>query len=122
MLRLTRLAGALALAASTSLAIAADPIKIAVDGINKAGGVLGRPIAVVERDDEARNERGVQIAQELVNKEKVVAVVGYINTGVGLASERFFQDAKIPVMNNVATGSILTHQFDNQPDNYVFRN
>ena len=145
MLRLTRLAGALALAASTSLAFAADPIKIGVDGpftggsssmgvsmrdgvrlavdeINKAGGVLGRPLAVVERDDEAKNERGVQIAQELVNKEKVVAVVGYINTGVALASERFFQEAKIPVMNNVATGSVLTHQFDDQPENYVFRN
>ena len=52
----------------------------------------------------------------------VVAVVGYINTGVGLASQRFFQDAKIPVMNNVATGSVLTHQFDDQPANYVFRN
>ena len=134
-----------ALACAAASAFAADPIKIGVDGpftggsssmgvsmrdgvrlaaeeINKAGGVLGRQIELVERDDEAKNERGVQIAQELINKEKVVAVVGYINTGVGLASERFFQDARIPVMNNVATGSILTHQFDAQPDNYVFRN
>ncbi len=143
--RLTRLAGALALAGLASAALAADPIKIGVDGpftggsssmgvsmrdgvrmaadeINKAGGVLGRQLQLVERDDEAKNERGVQIAQELINKENVVAVVGYINTGVALASERFFQEAKIPVMNNVATGSIVTHQFDDQPDNYVFRN
>ena len=136
---------AVALACTAATAFAADPIKIGVDGpftggsssmgvsmrdgvrlatdeINKAGGVLGRQIQLVERDDEAKNERGAQIAQELINKEKVVAVVGYINTGVGLASERFFQDAKIPVMNNVATGSVLTHQFDDQPENYVFRN
>ncbi len=53
--------------------------------------LLGRKIVLVERDDEAKNERGVQIAQELINKEKVVAVVGYINTGVALASQRFFQ-------------------------------
>jgi branched-chain amino acid transport system substrate-binding protein len=134
-----------ALACTAATAFAADPIKIGVDGpftggsssmgvsmrdgvrlavdeINKSGGVLGRQIQLVERDDEAKNERGAQIAQELINKEKVVAVVGYINTGVGLASERFFQDAKIPVMNNVATGSVLTHQFDDQPENYVFRN
>jgi branched-chain amino acid transport system substrate-binding protein len=134
-----------ALACAAASAFAADPIKIGVDGpftggsssmgvsmrdgvrlatdeINKSGGVLGRQIQLVERDDEAKNERGAQIAQELINKEKVVAVVGYINTGVGLASERFFQDAKIPVMNNVATGSVLTHQFDDQPENYVFRN
>ena len=99
-----------------------DGVKLAVDEINKAGGVLGRPLQVVERDDEAKNERGVQIAQELINKEKVTAAVGYINTGVALASQRFFQEAKIPVMNNVATGSIITHQFDDQPDNYIFRN
>lgn len=136
---------AVALATSTSMALAADPIKIGVDGpftggsssmgvsmrdgvrlavdeINKAGGVLGRPLQLVERDDEAKNERGVQIAQELINKEKVVATVGFINTGVALASQRFYQEAKIPVMNNVATGSLITHQFDEQPENYIFRN
>ncbi|MDB5957571.1 ABC transporter substrate-binding protein [Ramlibacter sp.] len=142
---LFQLTAAAALVLSAGVALAADPIKIGVDGpftggsssmgvsmrdgvrlavdeINKSGGVLGRKLAVVERDDEAKNERGVQIAQELISKEKVVAVVGYINTGVALASERFFQEAKIPVMNNVATGSVVTHQFDDQPENYIFRN
>jgi branched-chain amino acid transport system substrate-binding protein len=50
--------------------------------------------------------------QELINKEKVT--VGYINTGVALASQRFFQEAKIPVMNNV-TGSLIT-VFKDQPE------
>ncbi|HSI46701.1 MAG TPA: ABC transporter substrate-binding protein [Ideonella sp.] len=99
-----------------------DGVRLATEEINKAGGVLGRQIELVERDDEAKNERGVQIAQELINKEKVAATVGYINTGVALASQRFYQEAKIPVMNNVATGSAITHQFDTQPENYIFRN
>jgi branched-chain amino acid transport system substrate-binding protein len=99
-----------------------DGVRLAADEINKAGGVLGRQIVLVERDDEAKNERGVQIAQELINKEKVAATLGFINTGVALASQRFYQEAKIPVMNNVATGSLVTHQFDDQPENYIFRN
>ena len=99
-----------------------DGVRLAVDEINKAGGVIGRKLELVERDDEAKNERGVQIAQELINKEKVAAAVGYINTGVALASQRFFQEAKIPVMNNVATGSIITQQFRDEPENYIFRN
>ena len=99
-----------------------DGVKLAVDEINKAGGVIGRQLQIVERDDEAKNERGVQIAQELINKEKVAVTVGFINTGVALASQRFYQEAKIPVMNNVATGSLITHQFDDQPENYIFRN
>lgn len=136
---------AASIASLATLASAADPIKIGVAGpftggsssmgvsmrdgvrlaaeeINKSGGVMGRPLLLVERDDEAKNERGVQIAQELINKEKVTATVGFINTGVALAAQRFYQEAKIPVMNNVATGSLITHQFDDQPENYIFRN
>ena len=136
----------IAVAAALSVPVfAADPIRIGVDGpftggsspmgvsmrdgvrmaakeINAKGGVLGRQIELIERDDEAKNERGVQVAQELISKEKVVAAVGYINTGVALASQRFWQEAKIPVINNVATGSIVTQQFKDQPENYIFRN
>ena len=98
-----------------------DGVKLAVSEINAKGGVLGRKLELVERDDEAKNERGVQVAQELINKEKVVATVGFINTGVALASQRFYQEAKIPVLNNVATGSQITQQFADQPENYIFR-
>lgn len=98
-----------------------DGVKLAVADINAAGGVLGRQLQLVERDDEAKNERGVQVAQELINKEKVVATVGFINTGVALASQRFYQEAKIPVINNVATGSVITKQFEKDKDNYIFR-
>ena len=136
---------ALALAGSFS-AFAADPIKIGLSGpytggsspmggsmrdgvklaaaeINAKGGVLGRQIELIERDDQADNQRGVQVTQELINKEGVVAAMGFINTGVSLAAQRFYQEAKIPVLNNVATGSIVTKQFlpPEFADNYVFR-
>lgn len=100
-----------------------DGVKLAASEINAKGGVLGRQLQLIERDEEAKNERGVQVAQELINKENVVATVGFINTGVSLASQRFYQEAKIPVINNVATGSIVTKQFlpPDHPDNYIFR-
>jgi branched-chain amino acid transport system substrate-binding protein len=83
---LATLAAAACMALGGTAALAADPIKIGVDGpftggsssmgvsmrdgvrlavaeINAAGGVLGRQIVLVERDDESKNERGVQIAQ-----------------------------------------------------------
>lgn len=101
-----------------------DGVKLAASEINAKGGILGRQIELVERDDEAKNERGVQVSQELINKEHVVATLGYANTGVALASQRFYQEAKIPVLNNVATGSAVTRQFlpPQFPDNYIFRN
>ena len=100
-----------------------DGAELAAREINKAGGVLGRPLVLVERDDEAKNEVGVQVAQELINKEGVVATLGFANTGVALAATRFYQEAEIPVIDNVATGSVVTSQFlppDNE-HNYVFR-
>jgi len=98
-----------------------DGVRLATQEINAAGGINGNKIVLVERDDEAKNERGVQISQELINNEKVIAALGYINTGVALASQRFFQDAKIPVINNVATGTLITGQFPNAPENYIVR-
>jgi len=98
-----------------------DGVKLAVQEINKAGGVLGRPLQLVERDDEAKNELGVQIAQELINKEQVTATLGFINTGVAQAAQRFYQEAEIPVLNNVATGTVLSKQWPDAKANYVFR-
>ncbi len=145
-MKLKSLVTAVALTVMSAAAFAADPIKIGLSGpytggsspmgvsmrdgvklaaaeINAKGGILGRQIQLIERDDEAKNERGVQVTQELISKEKVVAALGYINTGVSLASQRFYQEAKIPVLNNVATGSIVTKQFlpPEHADNYVFR-
>ena len=100
-----------------------DGVKLAAEEINAKGGVLGRQIQLIERDDQADNTRGIQVTQELINKEKVVAGIGFINSGVSLAAQRFYQEAKIPVMNNVATATIITQQFKAPefPDSYVFR-
>jgi branched-chain amino acid transport system substrate-binding protein len=100
-----------------------DGVKLAAAEINAKGGVLGRQIQLIERDDEAKNERGIQVTQELINKERIVAGIGFINSGVSLAAQRFYQEAKIPIVNNVATATLITKQFvpPEFPDNYVFR-
>jgi branched-chain amino acid transport system substrate-binding protein len=95
-------------------------IRLAVKEINAAGGINGDKIVLVERDDEAKNERGVQLSQEFINNEKVVATLGFINTGVVLASSRFYQEAKIPVIT-MASGTLITKQFPNAPENYIYR-
>jgi branched-chain amino acid transport system substrate-binding protein len=100
-----------------------DGIRVAANEINAAGGLLGRPIQLIERDDQARNELGAQIARDLIRKEKIVAGVGIVNTGVALASQHHYQEARIPIVTAVATGSIVTRQFlpPQHPDNFVFR-
>ncbi|MEY3201528.1 MAG: hypothetical protein RIR70_1078, partial [Pseudomonadota bacterium] len=51
------------------------------------------------------------------------AGLGVVNTGVGLACQRYYQEARIPMITSVATGSILTQQFrpPEHYDHYIFR-
>jgi branched-chain amino acid transport system substrate-binding protein len=96
-------------------------VTIAIDEINAAGGILGKKVVMVDRDDEAKNERGGQIMQEFLDKEKVVAVLGPINTGVADASTQYPNQKKVPMIINVSAGAKVNELFKNNPENYVFR-
>lgn len=91
--------------------------------VNQIGGILGRRVELVERDDQAKPEVGVAMAKELIEKEKVVAVVGYSNTGVALQAAKVFQEAKIPLIVTGATGVAVTKSTmpPAYPASYVFR-
>ena len=91
--------------------------------LNQIGGVLGRKVELVERDDQAKPEIGVAMAKELIEKEKVVAVVGCANTGVALQAAAVFQNAKIPLIISGATGAKVTQQYmpPAVPNSYIFR-
>ncbi|MBC3918574.1 ABC transporter substrate-binding protein [Undibacterium sp. CY18W] len=91
--------------------------------INQIGGVMGRRIELVERDDQAKPDIGVAMAKELIEKEKVVAVVGFANTGVALPSAKVFQEAKIPLIISAATGAAVTKQYmpPAVPSSFIFR-
>ena len=98
-------------------------IRLAADEINKAGGVLGRRLVLIVRDDQANNDRGAQIAEELTEKRQIDAAVGIVNTGVALVALPYFQEARIPLVLSVTTGSPLTQQFapPEYAENYIFR-
>jgi len=104
-----------------------DGAKLAVAEINTQGGldVGGKKlvIEVIERDDEAKNERGALIAQELASTDGLSAVIGSVNTGVVLAGDKFLQEKKIVKIITPAAGSASMTQWTNPPigDLYIFR-
>ncbi len=97
-------------------------VRLAVNEINAIGGIDGRLIELIERDDRADNELGARIADELT-RMKVAATIGIVNTGVGLASVDAYQKARIPLMVAVSTGPALTRKFapPASPANFIFR-
>lgn len=100
-----------------------DGALLAVEEVNAAGGVLGRRIAIVERDDRSTNELGAAIAHELTGDHAVVAVVGIANTGVALAAAPAFEESEIPLIVSAATGTLVTTRFapPAYQANYIFR-
>jgi branched-chain amino acid transport system substrate-binding protein len=95
--------------------------EVAVAEINQVGGLLGRPLQLVIRDDKADPDTGLGIAQELVLKDKVTATVGFCNTGVAAKALDVFQNNSHLLFVTCATGSILTSKFP-PASSYIFRN
>ena len=78
-------------------------IRIAVEQADARGGVAGRPVRLLERDDEGRPERAIAAAEELTARQRVAALVGgYVDSLVGPVSE-VAERARTPY---VATASL----------------
>jgi len=95
-------------------------VKLAIDEINAFGGYLGRPLELVVKDDQANPELGLKLSQELV-KEKVIATIGFCNTGVAMKSIDVFQASRTPLIVPCTTGTPVTTRFP-PAESYIFRN
>jgi branched-chain amino acid transport system substrate-binding protein len=103
-----------------------DGAKLAIDEINAKGGidVGGKKLKIetIERDDEAKNERGALIAQELAAMSDLSAVVGTVNTGVAMAGDRHLQEKGITKIITPASGSAsMTQWLGKAADLSIFR-
>ena len=96
---LSSLTGAL-----SSAAIAENQgVQLAVEEINKSGGILGRPIELLTRDTAGDPTKAVNFAQQLAFSDKVHFVIGPVNSGEGLASTPILARAGVP---NLVIGAI----------------
>jgi branched-chain amino acid transport system substrate-binding protein len=89
---------------------------LAVEEWNARGGVLGRRIELVRRDDEGKPKQAISVARELLN-ERVVAVIGHYNSGCTIPSSEIFAEHKIPIITPAATNPQVT----DRGYKYVFR-
>lgn len=82
-------------------------IELAVDEINRAGGINGARFQILARDDDANGSRATAIAQEFVANPSVVAVVGHVNSGAMLAAARIY-DGALPAVATTASSPDLS--------------
>ncbi|MCP5003457.1 MAG: ABC transporter substrate-binding protein [Planctomycetes bacterium] len=95
-----------------------EGVYLAVEELNNSGGVLGRKIKLICRDDSSKIEKGLDIAREFAGNHDMVAVVGHIASDVAIPASLIYEHNKIVFISPGATNVRLTnHKFK-----YIFRN
>lgn len=82
-------------------------IELALQHINADGGVRGRPLEIVMRDDEGSGEKAARIASEFVKDKSILAIVGHVNSGAMVAAAKVY-DGHMPAVATTATSPDLT--------------
>jgi branched-chain amino acid transport system substrate-binding protein len=86
-----------------------------VEEANAKGGVLGRPLAITIKDDKTDPNEAVLAAKDLINNEKVCAIIGPSGTPTTMAIKAICEENKIPLVS-CAAGQKIT----NPVSPYVF--
>ena len=91
-------------------------ILMAIDEINKAGGVNGRQVEYIIEDDQGQPAQAATVVTKLINQDRVHAVLGEVASTNSLAAAPKAQEAKIPMITPSSTNPKVT-----QVGDYIFR-
>ncbi|HCP01198.1 MAG: ABC transporter substrate-binding protein [Alphaproteobacteria bacterium] len=99
--------------------------QLALEKINANGGVLGRSLEVISRDDGAKPANAVKFAEELLRREKVDLIAGTFLSNIGLAVADFAQRNKVlfvaaePLSDAIVWAKGNAYTFRLRPSTYM---
>lgn len=91
-------------------------IKLAVEEINSSGGVLGKQIELITEDNQGKPNETQTVVQKLINRDKVVGIIGEVASSRSKAAAPICQQNKIPMISQASTNPEVTAIGD-----YIFR-
>ena len=100
-------------------------MELAVEEINAAGGVNGKKVELITRDDNANPGDAVRVAEELISREKIDVLMGTFLSNTGLAvtdfakQKKFFFLAGEPLSDKLIWGSGNKYTFRLRPGTYM---
>jgi branched-chain amino acid transport system substrate-binding protein len=89
---------------------------LAVEETNNTGGLLGKKIKLITEDNQGKPSETQTVVQKLINRDKVVAVIGEVASSRSKAGAPICQTAKIPMITPASTNPEVTSIGD-----YIFR-
>lgn len=78
------------------------------DWINKEGGIKGQPVEIIIDDSKSEETQDVLLAKKLIEKDKVVAIIGPSTTGESMAAAPICEKAQIPMISEGAALQVVT--------------
>lgn len=98
---------------------------LALDEINQSGGVIGRPLELIVRDDSANPGDAIRMAQALVTRDRVDILAGTLLSHIGLAVSDFAKQRKIfflasePLTDKIVWENGNAYTFRLRPSTYM---
>lgn len=89
---------------------------LAVEQVNAAGGVLGKPLELVYEDNQSKQDESATAVKKLISRDKVVAILGEVASGRSLEAAPICQQYKVPQISPSSTNPKVTQMGD-----YIFR-
>jgi len=99
--------------------------ELALEEINKAGGVNGRKLEVVSRDDNGNPGDAVRVAEELITRENVSLIMGTFASNIGLAVANLANQRKVvfiaaePLTDKIVWENGNRYTFRLRPSTYM---
>jgi branched-chain amino acid transport system substrate-binding protein len=87
-------------------------IDMAVDDINKGGGLLGKKVRVIVEDDQGKPEEAQTVVTKLITKDGVVAILGEVASSRTMAAAPVAQQNGIPLISPSSTNPKVTEVGD----------
>ena len=96
-------------------------VKIALEEINAAGGVLGKQIELVEYDNKGDNAEAVNLATRLMGEDKVPVMMGPVTSGRVMAAINVAKQFQVPMVTGTGTSAGITVNEDGSVNDFVYR-
>jgi len=95
-----------------------EGVELAADEINTRGGINGRKVRLIEKDDEETVTGGMTVAQSFTEVPNLTAVIGHSVSFISTAAANIYENAGIVMLSPSATAPALTQK----GYKYIFRN
>jgi len=93
---------------------------LAAEEWNARGGILGKQIELIRKDDQAEPKEANKVANELIYAD-AVAVIGHYNSGVTFPASQVYRKKKIIMMTPAATNPLITDDAYEKEFTTIFR-